>query len=82
MRRWKDMSTEERLVAHPGHNPKNWEDMSIEEKQERLGDPSIDRVIQRNEYEEMLVDRFLAGQPLSRDGILRAKRCLKFRRIN
>ena len=60
---------------------KHWDHLSAAERQERLGDASIDRSLQCEEYETELVYRFENGLPLSKDGARRARKLLKGRRL-
>jgi hypothetical protein len=51
--------------------------MNQEERQERLGDPSIDRAADRATREIELVDRLKRGLPLSRGDAAIARRLIK-----
>lgn len=53
---------------------KSWEEMTLEERQERLGDPTIDRVDQTAEFEAGLLDLYLRGVRLSIADTKRARR--------
>lgn len=58
---------------------KHWDQMTHEERQERLGDQSIDRSADRAAYEDEVVRLYQAGYPLSLDSKRRARRILKER---
>lgn len=60
---------------------KLWKDMTTEERQERLGDPSIDRVVQTQAADDYLIERLQSGQWLSKDDARRARRALKDRHV-
>ena len=55
--------------------------MTTEERQERLGDPSIDRVVQTQAADDYLIERLQSGQWLSKDDARRARRALKDRHV-
>ena len=50
-----------------------WDSMTQAQREVILGDPSIDRNAQRNNYDRLCAERLTANLPLSADGIRRAK---------
>ncbi len=59
---------------------KSWCDLTLDERQDRLGDPAVSRSNARSEYENEMVNRFVRGLPLSMDGKRRARRLLRDRK--
>lgn len=56
---------------------KLWKDMTQEERQERLGDPTICRKTQGRELDVECVRRLLTKQPMSRDMKKRARAAIR-----
>ena len=56
-----------------------WANATPAEREILFGDTSIDRVKQTADYEQMLIDRFTAGMPLTKDAAKRVRRLLKER---
>ena len=54
-----------------------WSTMTREERQERLGDPSIERTVQSEAYDRACAERLQQGLPLSIDGRRKARAYLK-----
>ncbi len=56
---------------------KHWDQMTQAERQERLGDQSIDRSVQTQQRHSEIVARYLAGLPLSMSDTALARRIMK-----
>jgi hypothetical protein len=56
---------------------KCWEQMTMAERQERLGDPTIDRSVQTQDMDAECVRRLLRGEPMSRDMKRRARAAIQ-----
>lgn len=56
---------------------KHWDHLNQAERQERLGDQSIDRSVQTQQRHSEIVARYLAGLPLSRSDGAVARRIIR-----